>query len=265
MESYTGFAAVYDELMDNVPYDEWAEYLTGLLREHGVKDGIVCELGCGTGNITRRLKNKGYDMIGIDRSADMLEIAREKDDYSSDILYLEQDMRSFELYGTVAAVVSICDSLNYITEKADLRTVFRLVNNYLDPGGIFIFDLNTEYKFRELLGDSTIAENREDVSLIWENEYHPETRIHEYDITIYKKADIEYSEEEEALPELYERFFETHYEKAYTLEEIKELLEEAGLTFLAAYDACTHDPVREDSERMYIVAREGYQENKYYG
>ncbi len=264
MESYTGFAAVYDELMDNVPYDEWSEYLAGLLSEYGVKNGIVCELGCGTGNMTRRLKNAGYDMIGIDSSAEMLEMAREKEGEETQILYLCQDMREFELFGTAAAIVSVCDSLNYITEKEELLSVFRLVNNYLDKDGIFIFDLNTEYKFRELLGDSVIAENRETMSLIWENYYDSDLRIHEYDITIYKKADLEYSEEEEEAPDLYERLEEVHYQKAYSLDEIKELLEEAGLVFLAAYDALSRESVREDSERIYVVAREGYQKNKYY-
>ena len=264
MESYTGFAKVYDELMDNVPYDEWSQYLAGLLTEYGVKEGIVCELGCGTGNMTRRLKAAGYDMIGIDRSADMLEIAREKEGEDTGILYLCQDMRSFELFGTAAAIVSVCDSLNYITKKEELLSVFRLVNNYLDRDGVFIFDLNTEYKFRDILGDSTITDNRENMSLIWENCYDSDTRIHEYDITIYKKADLEYSEEDVELPELYVRFDEVHYRRAYSLEEIKALLKEAGLRFAAAYDACTREPVREDSERIYVVAKEGYQKNKYY-
>ena len=174
MQAYTGFAQVYDIFMDNVPYDNWTEYLTGLLQEYGVKDGLVLELGCGTGKVTRRLALKGYDMIGIDLSDEMLEIAREKE-YSDDswteaakpegdlngrnpILYLQQDMREFELFGTVSAVVSICDSMNYITSEEDLIKVFQLVNNYLDPGGLFIFDMNTEYKYKNLLGDATIAE-----------------------------------------------------------------------------------------------------------
>lgn len=267
MESYTGFAEVYDELMDNVPYDDWGEYLAGLLSEYGVGDGIVCELGCGTGSITRRLAAKGYDMIGIDSSAEMLEIAREKEfGGAAGILYLEQDMREFELYGTAAAIVSVCDSLNYITKEEDLLAVFRLVNNYLDPSGLFVFDMNTEYKYREVLGDATIADNREDVSLIWENFYDPETKINEYDITIFKKADVEYTESDEADPDtaLFERFCEVHYQKAYPLETVRTLLEQAGLVFVAAFDAFTREPVAEKSERMYIIAREGYQENKLY-
>ncbi len=120
MEAYTGFAAVYDIFMDNIPYEEWCKYLTGLLKEYGVDDGLVLDLGCGTGSLTELLDEEGYDMIGIDYSEEMLELAMEKKyDSGKDILYLCQDMREFELYGTVKAIVSICDSINYITEEED--------------------------------------------------------------------------------------------------------------------------------------------------
>lgn len=142
MEAYTSFASVYDIFMDNIPYEEWAEYLSRLLAEYEVTDGIVLDLGCGTGTLTELMAARGFDMIGVDYSEEMLEIAMEKRAESGrDILYLLQDMREFELYGTVRAVISICDSLNYITEEAELEEVFRLVNNYLDPEGVFIFDL----------------------------------------------------------------------------------------------------------------------------
>ena len=170
MEAYTSFASVYDTFMDNVPYSEWAQYIRGLLLESGTEDGIVLDLGCGTGSLTELLAGYGYDMIGVDNSEDMLELAMEKRLKSGhDILYLLQDMREFELYGTVRAVVSVCDSLNYITDPEDLVQVFRLVNNYLDPGGVFIFDFNTDYKYREILGDCTIAEDRGTCSFIWDN------------------------------------------------------------------------------------------------
>lgn len=274
--SYTVFAYVYDELMDNVPYDEWAEYLKELLKEQGVSKGIVCELGCGTGQMTRRLSKAGYDMIGIDLSEDMLEVAREEEfadfteDFSEDpetpktkengILYLCQDMREFELYGTVAAVVSICDSMNYITSSEDLLSVFRLVNNYLDPNGVFIFDLNTEHKYRDVIGDSTIAENREDISFIWENTYDADTKLNEYALTLFME-----SEKKNGKEPLYEKYEEVHVQRAYSLEEIKELLSKAGLVFVAAYNVMTHDAPGEDCERMYIIAREGFQEGKKYG
>lgn len=234
--------------MDNVPYEEWCEYIKSLLEEYGISDGLILDLGCGTGKLTRLLANAGYDMIGVDNSEEMLGIAREAEEaYDAErILYLLQDMRSFELYGTVRAVVSICDSINYVLDDDDLREVFRLVNNYLDPAGIFIFDLNTLYKYQELLGETTISENREEGSFIWDNYYDEDTGINEYDLTLFIREE----------GELYRKYEETHYQRAYELDTIKRLLAEAGMEFVAAYDAFTREPVKEDSERIYVIARE---------
>ncbi len=248
MEAYTSFAAVYDTFMDNIPYEEWGVYLKSLLKEYDVKNGLVLDLGCGTGTMTEILAEDGYDMIGVDNSEDMLEIAMEKKVESGhDILYLLQDMREFELYGTVNAVVSICDSVNYITEEEELVEVFRLVNNYLDPKGIFIFDFNTEYKYREILGDCTIAENREECSFIWDNYYYEEEKINEYELSLF-------IQEEDS--ELYRKYEETHFQKAYTYETMRRLIEESGLEFVTAYDAFTHVKPTEKSERIYMIARE---------
>ena len=246
MDAYTSFAQVYDLFMDNVPYDQWCRYITELLREYGIQDGLVLELGCGTGVLTRKLAAKGYDMIGVDCSEDMLEIAMDHRQEGEDILYLLQDMREFELYGTVRAAVSICDSMNYIVEYQDLVQVMKLVNNYLDPGGIFIFDLNTPYKYEEILGENTFAENRPEGSFIWENYYDGETGINEYDLTLFVR-------EKEGL---YRKFEETHYQRAYELEQVRRAVKEAGMEFVAAYDAGTHKPVRQDSQRIYVIARE---------
>ena len=271
-ESYTSFARVYDTFMDNVPYQEWADFLDDILQKYGcygnhlttnpIGDATVTEemeqalmsernsvldLGCGTGTLTELLSDKGYDMIGIDNAEEMLEIAMEKRMQSGkDILYLLQDMREFELYGTVGAVISVCDSLNYILDEEDMQKVFDLVNNYLYPGGIFVFDFNTVYKYETVIGDTTIAENREDCSFIWDNYYHDEERINEYDLTIFV-------EEEE---ELFRRFSETHYQRGYTLDEMKQFVKKAGLEFVTAMDADTHEDVTDESERIYVVARE---------
>ncbi len=253
MDSYTSFAKVYDTFMDNVPYEEWCGYLQELLLEYQIDSGIVLDLGCGTGSVTERLAANGYDMIGVDYSAEMLDIAMQKsskEEYG--ILYLLQDMREFELYGTVNAVVSLCDSMNYITDEKELLQVFELVNNYLDPGGIFIFDLNTEYKYRELLGEQTIAESRDDCSFIWDNYYDNEEMINEYELTLFVQ---------EKDSKLYEKYQEYHYQKAYKLERVKALLEEAGLEFLVMYEAMTREEPNETSERVYVVARE-IQKNK---
>ena len=298
MEAYTGFAQVYELFMDNVPYEAWSRFLAGLLKEYGAAGGIVLELGCGTGKMTRLLAQAGFDMIGIDNSEEMLQIARDSsllaqagfdmtgidnseemlqiardssfsaagmekisscepeglEDGSAggqgkqdtDILYLLQDMREFELYGTVRAVVSSCDSMNYILEEEKLLQVFSLVNNYLDPGGIFIFDMNTLYKYREVLGETTICENREEGSFIWENFYDETEQINQYDLTLF-------IQEENGL---YRRYQETHLQRGYEAETVRALLERAGMEFIGMFEAFTKEPVKETSERIYFIARE---------
>ncbi len=248
MEAYTSFASVYDTFMDNVPYREWAAYLIELLTEYRVKDGLVLDMGCGTGSMTELLAEAGYDMIGIDNAEEMLEIAQEKRAKSGhDILYLLQDMRAFELYGTVRAIVSICDSVNYITEEEELLSVFRLVNNYLDPKGVFIFDFNTVHKYRDVMGDMTIAEDRDECSFIWDNYYYEEEQMNEYELSLFIR---------EQGSELYRKYQETHLQRAYELETIRDLVEQSGLEYVTAYDAFTRKQPTAESERIYVIARE---------
>ena len=186
MEAYTGFAEVYDIFMDNVPYGEWAARLEEILKEYGIYEGLVLDLGCGTGNMTESFAERGYDMIGIDNAQEMLEAAaRKRTESGHDILYLQQDMREFELYGTVRAVYSVCDCINYVLDKEELLKVFRLVNNYLDPSGIFLFDFNTQYKYEHVLGNRTFAESRDACSFIWDNYYDEDDRINEYELTLF--------------------------------------------------------------------------------
>ncbi|MGN0368382.1 MAG: class I SAM-dependent DNA methyltransferase [Wujia sp.] len=247
MESYESFAAVYDTLMDNIPYDEWFAYLHELLQEYNIKDGIIAELGCGTGNITERLSKCGYDMIGIDNAPAMLEIAnRKKAENQTSTLYLCQDMREFELFGTVGAIISICDSVNYILDEEELTDVFRLVNNYLDTDGIFIFDFHTQHYYRDIVASSTIAEDRDDISFIWDNYYDEETDVNELALSLFLR------EQED----LFRKYEELHLQRGYTVEEMKQIVEASGLILLQCYDAFTHAPATEDSERVYIIARE---------
>ena len=246
MGSYENFARVYDELMDNVPYEEWADFILAILKKNKITDGLVLELGCGTGKLMSLLGNAGFDMIGVDNSVDMLQIAREK------TLYLLQDMREFELYGTVKAVVSVCDSVNYITEKEDLTEVFRLVNNYLDPKGFFIFDFNTDYKYRDMIGETVIAEDREDVSFIWFNEYDEESQLNDIDLKVTVQEDRDH----------YRKFQEEHIQRGYSLQEIKQMLEESGLVFLQAFDEYSNQEPRTDSGRIVVVAQENGKEKQ---
>ena len=247
-KSYGDFASIYDELMDETPYDKWLSYILDELKSHGINDGLLLDLGCGSGVMTELLAENGYDMTGVDLSEEMLSEAIKKRDISGhDILYLCQDMRSFELYGTMRAVISVCDSMNYILEDEDLLEVFRLVNNYLDPDGVFIFDMNTLHKYRDIIGDNTIAENRDDCSFIWDNYFDEETGINEYILTLFIK------DKESGM---YSKSSEVHYQKGYELNHIKDLIEKSGLVFEKAFDTDTMGEVTEDTERFTVVARE---------
>lgn len=270
MEAYTDFAYVYDTFMDETPYDKWRDFIIETIEKYGISKpvkrleslqeprpleadtlkeerNLILDLGCGTGTLTELLAEKGYDMIGVDSSADMLELAMEKrDSMRHETLYLLQDMRELELYGTVGAVVSVCDSLNYILSEEELLQVFKLVENYLFPEGIFIFDFNTVYKYAEIIGDVTIAENREACSFIWENTYYPEEALNEYEVTVFVRDGQE---------ELYRKFSETHYQRGYTEAQMRRLLEAAGMQTELVLDADTLKAASETSERIYIVAR----------
>ena len=279
MEAYSDFATVYDTFMDETPYDVWGDFVAGLIEKYGLsKPGdsatagcdtgdsseneemseeealaqernLVVELGCGTGSFTQVMKEKGYDIMGIDMSPDMLNIARNKAaEAGLDIMYLEQDMRELDLYCTAGTIVSVCDSINYLLEDDDVIETFRLVNNFLYPKGVFIFDFNTLHKYRDVIGDATIAENRDDCSFIWDNYYHEDEHVNEYDLTIFVKTSDE--------DEIFRRFSENHYQRGYTLEEMLSFVKAAGLEFVEALDVDTHKAPDDDSERIYIVARE---------
>lgn len=256
MEIYTDFAEVYDSFMEDAPYEMWSRTVCDRLAGYGISDGLVLDLGCGTGTVTELLAEQGYDMIGVDNSQDMLNLALRKRDASGHkILYICQDMRELELYGTVRAVVSLCDSINYILEPDELLQSFRMVNRYLDPGGIFFFDFNTTYKYREVIGERTIAENREHCSFIWENCFYEDEGINEYDVTFFVEED----------DGRFRKFTETHWQKGYELAEIKMLIEQAGMVFLGAMDADTKEAVTKGSERIYVTAREAGKSGEYDG
>ena len=248
LKAYGGFARVYDLFMDETPYEEWCMSIRSILKQYGILDGLILDLGCGTGKMTRLLRQAGYDMIGVDSSEEMLGIAMEHQE-DAGILYLHQDMREFELYGTVRAVISVCDSMNYMLEEDELLAVFSLVNNYLDPGGIFLFDMNTLYKYREILGEQTICENREEGSFIWENYFDEETQINTIMTFFIREADGRY-----------QKFEETHFQRGYAPDKIKELAERAGLEWIGCYEAYTNQPFniqsKVQSERILAVVRE---------
>ncbi|MCI7107916.1 MAG: class I SAM-dependent methyltransferase [Lachnospiraceae bacterium] len=243
MDAYTSFAQVYDMFMDNVPYEQWCAYICAVLKENHITEGPVLDLGCGTGELTRRMAVSGYDLTGVDSSLEMLQIAQEKQTEQG-ILYLLQEMQELELDGCVRAVYSACDCLNYILEQDELMAVFTQVNQYLEPGGIFLFDVNTDYKYRQLLGEHTFAESRDEGAFIWDNYYDEEEAINQYDLTLF-------------IPEQdgrYRRFTETHFQRNYPLEQIRQMLEMAGFCKVKIFDDYTLQPVRPDSERATFIA-----------
>ncbi len=276
MEAYTDFAYVYDTFMDETPYEKWRDFIVGTIEKYGISkpvkgklpiketeasgqdavqnslkeaQNLILDLGCGTGTLTEMLADAGYDMIGVDNSPDMLELAMEKrDSRGHETLYLLQDMRKLELYGTVGTVISVCDSLNYILQEEELLQVFKRVENYLFPGGLFLFDFNTVYKYAEVMGDMTVAENRETCSFIWENSYYPEEEVNEYEVTVFVR-------EGGASSKCYRKFSETHYQRGYTEEQMRRLLEAAGMKIELVLDADTLAETTDKSERIYMAAR----------
>nr|MCR5000788.1 class I SAM-dependent methyltransferase [Lachnospiraceae bacterium] len=197
--------------------------------------------------LTNLMYKKGYDMIGIDSSQAMLEVAQKKrNDKGYEILYINQDMRDLDLYSTVGTVYSVCDSVNYLLKDEEVIRTFKLVEKFLYPGGLFMFDFNTVYKYEKILGDTVIAENREDCAFIWENYYDDESHINEYDLSIFIEQDE---------PGMFRRFTENHYQRGYTLGQMHVFLQKAGLKAVLVRDSDTKDEPSYDSQRIFIVAR----------
>ena len=270
MNTYRGFAAAYDSFMDDVPYDEWAGNLLGILKKYNISGGTIVELGCGTGKMTARLAEAGYSMIGIDLSEEMLEIAEDQlhEDAESTgkymidgpeddaggltaenrrIIYTCQDMRDFSIFGEADAVISVCDSMNYLIEEDDLRRTLDCAYEALRPGGLMVFDMKTEACYMEM-GDDTYTDSRDQGLLIWANEYDAVSRINSYDIELFWK------DEEDLGQDGYHRYFEQHFQRAYSVETVGRLMEETGLELLEVLDADTMGTYDEESLRLYYVA-----------
>jgi len=246
---YKGFARMYDALMADAPYDEWAAYIDSVFKNRlnipECDQPLVLDLACGTGNMTLRLAKMGYDMIGVDASEDMLaEAQRKAYEAGQQILFLAQDMRKLDLYGTIDAAVSVFDGLNYILTEEGLRMAFERVKLFLNPGGIFIFDMNTEYKFKERFGsrsfEATVPSGE---AYTWDNMYHEEKRINEYRMMFYS------TEEKDCQP-----FEEMHYQRAYPIIDVCNMLFEVGFETVAVYDGYSDCAPDEHSTRVTFVA-----------
>ncbi|MBR5155424.1 MAG: methyltransferase domain-containing protein [Clostridia bacterium] len=240
---YNDFAEVYDKLQD-ADYEQFVDYYEKIFKRFDKSPKLVLDLACGTGNITIPMAKRGYDMIGLDLSCEMLNIARGKAVADNlDILFLNQDMCEMELYGTVDAIVCALDGLNYITDPDDMQKVFRLAANYLNPGGLMIFDLNTEYKLREVLGGNTFVCEENDIYYVWQSEFCDDTKVCEFELNFFCEQ-----------PDgSYERFDEFQAERAYSKEEILKFAKDAGLELQGIYKPFEFATNSDRDERVFFV------------
>lgn len=245
MSRYGSFAEYYDSLTSNVDYRKTAEYVSGILSENGINKGILLDLACGTGTMSLIMAQKGYDVIGVDNSPEMLGEAREKAlEAGEDILFLCQDMCSIDLYGTVDCTVCLLDSLNHLESKEELLEAFKRVSLFTVPGGLFVFDVNTEYKHKYVLGDNTFVYDNDDVYCVWQNEYDDESKT----VEIF----LDFFQEENGL---YRRSSEYFAERAFSDSDIRNLLSEAGFTDIKAYGELRKTAPSDTEERVFYVAR----------
>jgi SAM-dependent methyltransferase len=247
-EGYEAIARVYDKLNADIDYEKWADFFERCFDKYlDKKPQIVLDLACGTGRMTRVLAARGYDMIGVDGSADMLSRAMEEG--REGILYLLQDMRELELYGTVGATVCCLDSINYLLENKDIEKVFSLVHNYLDPDGLFLFDVNTPYKFEHVYGDNAyILEDESEDGMIfcgWQNQFDAESGICDFYLSVFR----------ENAEGSYEREDEHQRERCYALSTLQERLQKNGFEFLGCFGDFAFGAPEESCERWYVAAR----------
>lgn len=241
MDTYGKFAKIYDKLMKDVPYDDIAKIVDEKIKKHKIENNIILDLACGTGTLTKALADKGYEMIGADTSFDMLQVAKEK---NPDILFLNQSMEDFELYGTVGTIVCSLDSINYLLDDESLNNTFRLCNNYLEPDGLLIFDINTEYKFKNILADNIYTYDNEDIFYVWENNFSEEEKLCDFYLTFFVKEKDNYS-----------RFDEVHTERAYSEKEIEKALKNNGFEVVEKLDNFTEKKSRKISERIMYICK----------
>jgi SAM-dependent methyltransferase len=240
------FAGIYDTLIrGDYSYSEYADYIEALFVRRGAHPTLVCDLGCGTGSLCVELAGRGYEMIGIDRSPEMLDKAREKAIAKgvSDILLLNQEIDEFELFGSVGAFLSTIDSLNYVTDKRALRRVFQLVGNYLDPGGLFIFDLNTRHKLSRVLGDNFFYDVSDEVCYLWQNSYDSRRRSATFDLTFFTREG----------DGRWRRFDEVHTQRAYDEAELLTAAKGTPLSLVGAYAHLRFVPPAADAEKICYV------------
>ena len=248
-DSYVSLAAVYDKLNSSVDYAAYTDYLE---KQFGlycrIKPESVLDLACGTGTVTRLLAGRGYDMIGVDLSEEMLAVARKKcenEHFRHPILFVRQNMADLELYGTVDAAVCCLDSLNYLCDTASLARTFAHVHNYLNPDGLFLFDMNAPAKFKKTYADNAYILEEDGILCAWQNEYREKTKLCDFYLSLFtEKKDGSW-----------ERFDEWQRERCYSLKTVRRLLTENGFEILSILSDDRESQAGEETERWYVTAR----------
>ncbi len=248
-EGYDAIAGIYDKWNEELDYEAWADFAEENFKKYlTARPQLVLDLACGTGSMTLALSKRGYDMIGVDGSEDMLSVAFERSE-GHQILYLLQDMRDFELYGTVGAVTCCLDSINYLLSESDLDKCFACVHNYLDPDGLFLFDVNSPYKFETVYGDNSFI--MEDVDeegrkrfCGWQNEFDRESGICSFYLSVFEESEGGYLRRDEE-----------QHERCYSLDELKCALLRNGFEWLSVSAGYDFSAPNDKSERLYIAAR----------
>ncbi len=247
--SYSSFASVYDELTMNVDYKKRAEYIMSILADNGIKDGLLLDLACGTGSLSLEFAEKGFEVIGTDASPDMLMQAQTKAyDAGKSILFLCQRMEETDLYGTVRAIVCSLDSINHLGSRAEMEKTFQVLKNFIDDGGIMIFDVNTVYKHKKILGNNTFVYDEKNVYCVWQNSLQADG------VTVNINLDFFLKDDED----VYTRFSENFKEIAFTDEEITDAVEKAGFKVMKRYEEFSCNEPADDTERVYYVIRREY-------
>lgn len=243
MESYQSFAQYYDGLMEDARYEERCAYLLSLCRRFGHAAGRTLDLACGTGTLTRLLKRAGVDVFGVDGSVEMLTEAMSRAlDEDLQILFIHQEMPALELGGEIDTCVCTLDSLNHLTDTRDVAETFRRVARFMKPGGLFLFDVNTVYKHREVLADNAFLLENDRVFCAWQNTLLEDDTV---------QIDLDFFEEDGGV---YYRSSESFCERAYSDETLRAMLKQAGFEVLAVYGDLTENPPAPDEQRAVYVA-----------
>ncbi|NDI33772.1 class I SAM-dependent DNA methyltransferase [Chengkuizengella sediminis] len=250
--SYEGFANYYDALMEDMPYPQWIDFAENCWGKEE-KPKTIVDLGCGTGNISIPLAEKGFQVYGIDRSSEMLTIATQKEVNHSHVIkqnggsitWLEQDMKDLELPSSVDCIISFCDCYNYITDEAHIVQSFKKVYEYLKSKGLFIFDMLTEFQFQFYSDEQPFTYNEENLSYIWTCAYDNEHHEIEHDLTIFaQQSDSNYL-----------KINEIHTQRAYPIEWIKSQLSHVGFINISTFGDFEFESPNDVTNRVFFVAQ----------